>query len=487
MLKFVCCLMLSTSFVFGAKEAQSENKKNLREKKTSAQESKPIQSPQIIRNLNDAIVAAYLNNPTLQSVRQQAREQNEKVVQAQAGWLPTVEGKVGLGRSQNINSRNAKAGGASQTETTDKQAGLTVKHNIFNGFATKAGVEASNQSSRSIWAQTLSKEQKTLLEVIDTYLNIIKLKAEIAALKASQEAFKKNHEAAVDKMQIGEETKTQVALAEARLMDADAKLEIAQANYEGTKATLFSLTGVASVDEIAHPQFVYSIPKTLNEYLTLAVKDNPDIIASEYDYAASKAQIDVQSRDYYPSVDLVASTKRQEDLNYSYRGGGKLPGPNGFGRNYVTNNSIGVEVSYKFFDGGSTASISRAAYEESVSRKVLIEQARYTIKQTAIQNWQNLKAAIQNVKFYEKQVTAYDTSLKGTQEELNVGTKILLDVLERQTDLLNAQLSLIESKKNLLLEQFKILAVLGKLTPKDMKLKATVERPEDHYNKLVAS
>jgi outer membrane protein TolC len=91
------------------------------------------------------------------------------------------------------------------------------------------------------------------------------------------------------------------------------------------------------------------------------------------------------------------------------------------------------------------------------------------------------------MKFYEKQVAAYDISLKGTQEELGVGTKILLDVLERQTDLLNAQLSLIDSKKNVLLEQFKTLAILGRLTPKMLKLKASVESPKDHYDKLVAS
>lgn len=474
--------MLSTSIALCAHDSRSKLPE--KESKTKAVKQK---LPQVIRNLNDAIIAAYLNNPTLQSVRQQAREQNERVVQAQAGWLPTVEGKAGLARNQNINSRDAKAAGTSQTETTDKQAGLTVRHNLFNGFATKAGVEASNQASRSIWAQTLSKEQKTLLDVVETYLNLIKLKAEIATLKASQAAFKKNYESAVDKMNIGEETKTQVALAEARLMDADAKLEIATANYEGTKATLFSLTGITSVDNLEHPEFTYNTPKTLNEYLNIAAKDNPDVIASEYDYAASKAEIDVRSREYYPSVDLVASTTRKEDNNYGYRGGGKLPGRNGFSRNYMTNNSIGVEVSYKFFDGGSTASVSRAAYEQSISKKVLIEQARYTAKQTAIQNWQNLKAAIQNVKFYEKQVAAYDVSLKGTQEELGVGTKILLDVLERQTDLLNAQLLLIDSKKNLLLEQFKMLAILGKLTPKMLKLNASVESPEDHYKKLVVS
>ena len=49
------------------------------------------------RTLNDALAAAYANNPTLQAARAQLRATDEGVPQALAGWRPTVVVATGTG------------------------------------------------------------------------------------------------------------------------------------------------------------------------------------------------------------------------------------------------------------------------------------------------------------------------------------------------------------------------------------------------------
>jgi outer membrane protein TolC len=99
-----------------------------------------------------------------------------------------------------------------------------------------------------------------------------------------------------------------------------------------------------------------------------------------------------------------------------------------------------------------------------------------------VESWQNYLAAKANKESFKKQVEANKVSLEGTMEEMRVGTKILLDVLNAQSELLKAQLSLVRAEETYLLEGFKLLSHMGILTAKGLKLKVPYHDPDVHYN-----
>ena len=65
-----------------------------------------------------------------------------------------------------------------------------------------------------------------------------------------------------------------------------------------------------------------------------------------------------------------------------------------------------------------------------------------------------------------------------------VGSKILLDVLNAQKRLLDAQLSLIQVEQSVHLSAYQIMALTGTLTAKHMQLSVDSYDPELHYEKV---
>ncbi|MDF3033992.1 MAG: hypothetical protein K0R76_946 [Alphaproteobacteria bacterium] len=96
--------------------------------------------------------------------------------------------------------------------------------------------------------------------------------------------------------------------------------------------------------------------------------------------------------------------------------------------------------------------------------------------------WETHVSAKANVHSYQTQVKANEVSLEGTRQEMLVGSKILLDVLNAQRDLVTSQLNLVRAKKSYYESAYNILALMGRLNVLDMKLKVKRYDPQVHYH-----
>ena len=79
--------------------------------------------------------------------------------------------------------------------------------------------------------------------------------------------------------------------------------------------------------------------------------------------------------------------------------------------------------------------------------------------------WQNLVAARVIIISAEASVEANQLALEGVRRESMVGTRTTLDVLDAEQELLNAQVSLVEARRNEQTAAFSLLAAAGLLTP----------------------
>ena len=76
--------------------------------------------------------------------------------------------------------------------------------------------------------------------------------------------------------------------------------------------------------------------------------------------------------------------------------------------------------------------------------------------------------------------------LEGTKQEMAVGTKILVDVLNRQSEVLDAQLNLVKAEKSALLEGFRVLAAMGRVNADLLKLPVKKFDPQEEYKVIIA-
>lgn len=449
-----------------------------------------------VQTLHEALVAAYSNNPELVQLRYNFRAVTEGVNQAQAAFLPRIIGEVGVSSSVSAKSGTSKNNAsvnnpASSGGTTNQSSGsLTLQQNLFNGWGSVAQLRDAELEVQIAAYQMKSKEQEVFLSVIDLYLEIIRLNGDIQALKSSEKATLTSLDVAQNKMNIGEETRTQVALAESRLADVQARLQVSVALLNAAQEAFVSLTGRRISQKITQPQLPHENLEKLDAVLA-QMGSNLDVLLAEAAYQQTKARVDKAKADAWsPTLDVNARTQRQATRSVAdVSNGYSSTSQNFYDRS--TDNSIGLSLRYEFFGGGASVSKLNQAHAASAARRVGIEAARYKIRSAAARSWQNYQAAKLNVESFKRQVEASEISLEGMRQEMVAGIRILLDVLQRQSDLLDAQRKLIEAKKNVLLEGFKLMSLMGRLNVDCLNLPVrqfnVSARVQEHQSAITAS
>lgn len=439
----------------------------------------------VVSTLADALASAYMYNPGLQQKRQELMFRHETIAQKKADFLPSVTSEIGLRGNKSLTSGSAKAqspgSNPSSGRTSSRTGSVTVEQNLFAGGSTIAAVLSADQTIRGLWADLLATEQKTFSEVIKAYLDLINKTSKVDVYKANYAALKKSYDTAFEKHSIGEEPLTQVAIAESKLAGAEAELRTAEADVIGAKATLASLIG-AEVVNIGQPKAPTHLPQTLEACITTATDNHPAIIKAQFDHKAAQADIDeVEGKYYLPKVDLRAKSQRDEASNRSIYAGGALDSRNS---NNVTDHSVGVYMSYSLYSGGRYSSKKRELHDAAVSKRIGIEAAKTEIVGAVKSTFESYNAAKTNIDNYKKQVKAAEVALEATRQEMGVGTKVLLDVLNAQAELVKAQLGLIDAEKNFLQFAYQMVSLLGGLHAKAMKLTVNYFDPAVHYDNI---
>ena len=138
-----------------------------------------------VRTLQDALAAAYSNNPTLQTARAQLRSVDENVPQALAGWRPQIAlaGSIGYGDGTFRNAgRVANGGSGSPTGNTTsiirnnrdiftEQA--TVTQPLYRGGATRASTSRADNQVFAQRGRLLASEQQIFTNVVNAYVGVI--------------------------------------------------------------------------------------------------------------------------------------------------------------------------------------------------------------------------------------------------------------------------------------------------------------------------
>ncbi|RZI46660.1 TolC family outer membrane protein [Candidatus Finniella inopinata] len=438
--------------------------------------------------LQQALVNTYNQNPEFKEKQETVKSEHEKIVQALAGWRPTIELSTNMALNKQVNSGNLKdkdfiSSYPSSYEGNTRSGTVQLKQNLYKGGGTLAQTRGAENAIRAAWSSLQVTEQKVLLEAIEAYLELLSKFIKVDLYKSNKQALSKNLEDAQEKLRVGEETRTQLANAQKGFADADAKLQQTVAELEGAKATYERITGLKTPQELTKPKAFQHLPKTMEEAFEIAESESPSIIFAQFEHLAAQAEAERITGGLLPTVDFVASSTRNES-----RTGQNVYGTDSAkSKDYYTNNQVAVQASVPLYEGGTIRSQRRKALEDASQKRIAIDTARLKIKEQVRQVWENYQAAKNNIDNYQKQVEASQVSLDGTTQEMNVGSKVLLDVLNAQRDLLQAQLALVDASKSYCLESYRLLSVIGRLTAKNLKLEVDYFDPQSHYQEIRGS
>ncbi|MEC7291252.1 MAG: TolC family protein, partial [Pseudomonadota bacterium] len=122
-----------------------------------------------------------------------------------------------------------------------------------------------------------------------------------------------------------------------------------------------------------------------------------------------------------------------------------------------------AQGSVPLFQGGILRSRVRAARLERDQARLQTINAERQITASVAQAWYANIAAEQAITASERQVEAAEIAYEGAQEELSVGTRTTLDVLDQEQQLLEARLGLINARRDAYVATHQLLRAMGKL------------------------
>jgi outer membrane protein len=423
--------------------------------------------------LRDALLTAYQTNPTLEAARAQQRATDEGVPIARAAGLPSAsaQGTYTEYLKQSENSFNAPS--------RVVNAGVDLGVPIYSGGAVKNRVKAAKIRVEAGQADLRGSESSLFSQVVAAYMDVIRTEALVGLNRKNVSVLQTNLQATGDRFEIGDVTRTDVAQSQSRLAVAQSDLRTAEANLVGARETYIRLIGIVPT-ALEPPPPLPNLPASADEATTIALDSNPDLIGARERTKAAEKDIDVAGSGRLPTVRLFGQGTYNNYLNTLARG---VPSAGVSQTDSAA--QAGAQISIPIFQGGLPAAQRRQAQATaSATMEQEIAAERDVIAQVR-SSYTSYVASNDLIRSSQVAVDAAALSLEGVRAENSVGNRTILDILNAEQELLNAQVTLVTARRNAYVAGFTLLAAMGRAEARDFNLEGGVlYDPQINYDRV---
>jgi outer membrane protein len=356
----------------------------------------------------------------------------------------------------------------SQTDRLIGTAQATLTQPIYTGGKTQANVNRAKNQVMAERATLIGQEQTSFTNTVTAYVGVIQAQQLLALNINNEQVLAKQLQATNDRFRVGEITRTDVAQAEAALAGATAQRQTAEGNLQTARGTFQQVVGFLPPGDLVEPQPLALPVKSEQDATAIAARNNPAVIAALFNDSAAKDAVDVAFAQLMPQVSFQGQVFQQN---------------NAAARSSQTNGyQAVVQLSVPVYQGGSEYSAVRQAKQTSQQTTRLVDDARRTAVQNAVQAWETLAAAKAAAASTREQINANQIALEGVEREAIVGSRTTLDVLNAQQALLNSRVTLVQNLSQLVTASYQVAAALGRLTARDLHLPVPLYDETAYYN-----
>ncbi|MGA3002584.1 MAG: TolC family outer membrane protein [Acetobacteraceae bacterium] len=421
--------------------------------------------------LIEALAATYSYQPALQAERAKLRSTDETVPAALAGWRPTVQFSASGGYGSGTTRAYTFTTHSILNSPTDRLIGtaaLQAQETLYNGGKNQASINRAKNQVMAERANLIAQEQASFTNAVNAYVGVISAKETLDLNRNNELVLTKQLQATNDRFRVGEITRTDVAQAEAALAGATAQRQTSEGQLESARGTFQQIIGVLPPDDLIPPQPLDLGMKTEADAIKMAETNNPQVIAAQFNDAAAKDAIDVALAQLLPTVSLQGQMFQQNNAS------GWSTQANGY--------QVTANLAVPLYQGGSEYAGVRQARQQEQQTQRLIDDARRTAVQNAVQAWETLVAAVAAADSTRSQIRANEIALEGVEREAIVGSRTTLDVLNAQQLLLNSRTTLVQNLAQLVEASYGVAAAVGRLTARDMHLPVPLYDETAYYN-----
>jgi len=416
--------------------------------------------------LADAMIGAYNTSGLLEQNRAVLRAADEDVAQAVAALRPVLSWSADatrqFGTSRSASTNNTIVPTVSNTISGSLSAELT----LFDAGRNRLAIETAKEAVLGTRQSLINVEQQVLLSAVEAYLEVRRAIETVALRQNNVRLIAQELRAAQERFEVGEVTRTDTSLAEARLAAARSQLAAAEGALAIAQEQYLAVVG-RRPGNLQPLRSLPNLPDTVDLAKAIAVREHPQIQSIQHQVAAAELNILRAKAAMKPTVRLNGRLTVTEgiDTERFNRGG-----------------SVGVEAGGPIYQGGRLTSLVRQAIANRDATLGQLHQVIDQVTQNVGNAYPQLRIARASLDSTDRQIRAATVAFRGVREEAALGARTTLDVLNAEQELLNARSSRISAEVDQGVAAYRVLSTIGHLTADDLQLNVPQYDPVDYYN-----
>ena len=409
--------------------------------------------------LNAALKRAFVSNPELNAEREGINISEQELKVSMSSYLPTITLEGSKSQEDTDKLTNRDGSNATITDTDTEKKSITVTQTLID-FGRGAELAKSKIGIDLAKAKLLKKEQDILYKAADAYSGLISAKEKFAINNSNVNLLERQVETDRIRLERGNisladvaQSESSLAGAKAKLIQAENDLLTSRLNYENV---IGQLNDIESLDKSSINDL--NLPKQLSDAIDISKKKNPDLIIAQLEYEQSKKDTLSARSDLAPTAELTFDRSQSEDLNSTYDENEK--------------DVLKASVTWPFFSGGKNYANLNKNKSSELQKSLLLDNSIKKNQTNVASAWSLYQSNQSLLTSVRAQVDAAEIANEGIVAEYNSGSdRTTLEVIQSNSLLLNAQISLADSEKNYILSQFNLLKSIGLLNSEYLKIR----------------
>lgn len=406
-------------------------------------------------SLSDAMIGAYRCSGLIEQNRALVRAADEDVATAVAALRPVL----------NYVARGTWSRGPVDIPDADEFSnafGLTLDWLLFDSGQSRLAIDAAKEAVLAAREALRGVEQEVLLRAAEAYFGVLRAIEFVDLAEGSVRVIGEELRATRDRFEVGEVTRTDIALAEARLAASQSALSASQGELtrarEEYRAVVCRYPG--ALDSPPPPPATVS---TLEEAVSIARLRHPAIAEAQRQTQVAELNVLRATAGMGPSVSAFAETTYDEYFDEA-------------------ENTAGLSFSGPIYQGGRLSALVRQARANRDAQRSALHEVVRQVEQQVGNAWSVLRVTDASIEANRLEVQASEVALTGTTEESRLGARTTLDVLNAEQDLLDARANLVSTQIDRQVAAYALWRTMGILTVEELNLGVTTYDPADYYN-----
>ena len=408
--------------------------------------------------LYDALNQTYRNNIQLNAERENIKISEEDINISKADYKPsiTLSGSKSLEETNKLT--NQSGGDATASDVNPLTTSIKLEQTLLD-YGRDLTYEKNIVGLDLAKAKLIKKEQDILHKAIEVYTNLI-------LTRENLNINSKNLNLLIRQVENDKIRRDRGQITNADLAQSESSLAGAQAQFAKSKSDLLinKLYYENVIGKIEDPNLlqknsdaIVNIPKTLTEAINLSKQNNPDIKIAKLDLAQSEKDLAISESDLKPTASVSIERSYSDDFSATY--------------DRKEKDTLKATLNWPFYSGGKKQYTINKNSNLTNRKRLLLDDVVRTNETNISSSWSSLQSSKSFLNSVKIQVRAAKIANEGIAAEYERGSRTTLDVIQSNSLLLSAQLSLVSSERNYLLAQYNLLKAVGLLNSQYLKLK----------------